>query len=163
MCSYEVGETKSKPIFHLRPTCSLCPPSSILSCVKTLRSCWGAHRWRTQSLTSRISQLPVIITQSCLTLCDPMHCSPPGFSVYGIIQARILDWIAIPFSRGSSWPRDQTRISCASCMTGRFFTFWVTGEVQEVAEWSLIELAWLQLGPPSYQVLWAWKWNSRGK
>ena len=50
--------------------------------------------------------------QLCLTLCDLMDCSPPGSSVRGIFQARILEWVAIPFSRGSSWPRDQTRISC---------------------------------------------------
>ena len=44
--------------------------------------------------------------QSCLTLCDPMDCSPPGSSVHGIIPARIQEWVAIPFSRGSSQPRD---------------------------------------------------------
>ena len=44
--------------------------------------------------------------QSCLTLCDRMDCSPPGFSVHGILQARILEWVAMPFSRGSSQPRD---------------------------------------------------------
>ena len=49
--------------------------------------------------------------QLCPTLCDPMDCSPPGFSVCGIIQARILEWIATPSSRGSSQPRDQTHIS----------------------------------------------------
>ena len=48
----------------------------------------------------------VLVAQSCLTLCDPMNCSPPGSSVHGIIQARILEWGAIPFSRGSSQPRD---------------------------------------------------------
>ena len=48
--------------------------------------------------------------QSCPTLCDPMDCSPRGSSVHGILQARILEWIAISFSRGSSWPRDGTRI-----------------------------------------------------
>ena len=46
------------------------------------------------------------VTQSHLTLCDPMDCSPPGSSVLGILQARILEWVAIPFSRGSSQPRD---------------------------------------------------------
>ena len=49
------------------------------------------------------------VTPLCLTLCDPMECSPPASSVYGILQARILEWVAIPFSKGSSWPRDQTR------------------------------------------------------
>ena len=54
----------------------------------------------------------MLVVQSCLTLCDPMDCSPPGFSVRGILQARILEWAAISFSRGSSQPRDQTWVSC---------------------------------------------------
>ena len=54
---------------------------------------------------------PVLVTQSCPTLWDPMDCSPPGSSVHGILQARILEWVAIPFSRGSSWPKDQTWVS----------------------------------------------------
>ena len=52
--------------------------------------------------------------QSCLTLCNPTNCSPPGSSVHGILQARIPEWIAISSSRGSSQPRDWTRISCIS-------------------------------------------------
>ena len=52
------------------------------------------------------------VTQSCLTLCDPMDCSPPGSSVHGIFQARGLEWIAISFSRGSSQPRARTQVSC---------------------------------------------------
>ena len=51
------------------------------------------------------------VTQSSLTLCDPMDCSPPGYSVHRILQARILEWVAISFSRGSSQPRDQTQVS----------------------------------------------------
>ena len=51
------------------------------------------------------------VAQSCPTLCDPMDCSPPGSFVHGILQARILEWVAISFSRGSSQPRDQTRVS----------------------------------------------------
>ena len=56
--------------------------------------------------------------QSCLTLCDPVDCSPPGFSIHGILQARILEWVAISFSRGSSRPRDRTQVSC---IPGRHF------------------------------------------
>ena len=81
--------------------------------------------------------------------CDPMDCSPPGFSVHGIFQARILEWVAISFSRGSSWPWDWTQVSCPA---GRFFTDWVTretpiwyavhpiicGAVVHNKEWSLI-------------------------
>ena len=54
--------------------------------------------------------------QSCLTLCDPMDCNPPGSSVHEIVQARILEWIVISSSGGSSQPRDQTLISCVSCV-----------------------------------------------
>ena len=59
----------------------------------------------------------------CLTLCDPVDCSPPGSSVHRILQARILEWVAIPFSRGSPWSRDWTHVSCSA---GRFFTIWAT-------------------------------------
>src|SRR5574337_84683 len=50
--------------------------------------------------------------QSCLILCDPMDCSPPGSSVHGILQVRILEWVAMPSSRGSSQPRGGTQVSC---------------------------------------------------
>ena len=53
----------------------------------------------------------VLVAQSCPTLCDPMDYSPPGSSVHGILQARILEWVAMPFSRGSSQPRDRTQVS----------------------------------------------------
>ena len=57
--------------------------------------------------------------QSCPILCDPMDCSPPGSSVHGILQVRIVEWVAMPYSRGSSGPRDQIHVSC---FAGRFFT-----------------------------------------
>ena len=63
--------------------------------------------------------------QSCPTLCDPVACSPPGSSVHGILQARILEWVVMPSSRGSSWPRDGTRVSCSSCIAGGFFLFFL--------------------------------------
>ena len=63
------------------------------------------------------------VTQSFPTLCDPIDCSLPGSSVHGILQARILEWGAISFSRGSSWPGDWTR---ASRIVGRCFTIWAT-------------------------------------
>ena len=58
------------------------------------------------------------VTQSCLTLCDPVDCSPPGSSVHGVLMARILEWVAISFSRGSSRPRNRTYVSC---IAGRCF------------------------------------------
>ena len=63
--------------------------------------------------------LKVLVTQLCPILCDPVDCSPPGSSVHGILQARILKWVAISYSRGSSQPRDETRVSR---IAGRFFT-----------------------------------------
>ena len=66
------------------------------------------------------------VTQSYPTLCDPMDCSLPGSSVYGIFQAIVLEWIAISFSRGSSQPRDRTQVSH---IIDRCFTVWATREV----------------------------------
>ena len=71
------------------------------------------------------------VAQSCPTLCDPMDCSPPGSSVPGILQARILEWVAICFSRGSSWPRDQTYVSC---IAGRCFNLWAIREACSLRE-----------------------------
>ena len=66
-----------------------------------------------------------LVIQLSLTLCNPMDCNPPGSSVYGIQQARILEWEAIPFSRQSSLPRVQISVSH---IAGRFFTIWATRE-----------------------------------
>ena len=71
----------------------------------------------------------VLVTQSCSTLCDPVDCSPPGSSVHGILQARILEWVAIPFSRRSYWPRDRTQISHIS---GRFLLSETPGKPQYI-------------------------------
>ena len=62
-------------------------------------------------------------------LYDTMDCSPPDFSVHGIPQARIVEWVAILFSRGSSWPRDETQVSC---IAGRFFTIWAIREISKM-------------------------------
>ena len=66
-----------------------------------------------------------VCAQSCLTLWVPMDCSPPGSSVHGIFQARILEWVAFSFSRGLFWPRDWTQVSH---IAGRPFTIWATRE-----------------------------------
>ena len=66
---------------------------------------------------------------SCIQFfCDPMDCSPPVSSVHRNLQARILERVAMPSSRRSSWPRDQTQVSCGSCISGRFFTTSATWE-----------------------------------
>ena len=70
-----------------------------------------------------------LVAKSCLTLCNPMDCSPPGSSVHGISQARVLVWVAISFSRGSSQPRDRTQVSYIS----RWILYhWATREAQEL-------------------------------
>ena len=66
--------------------------------------------------------------QLCLTLCDPKDCSPPGSSVHGILQARILEWVAISCSRGSSWPRDWTHVSYISCIDRWVLYHFTTGK-----------------------------------
>ena len=65
------------------------------------------------------------VAQSCPTLCDPMDCSLPCSSIHGIFQARVLEWVAIAFSRGSSRPRDRTPVSL---IVGRRFTVWASRE-----------------------------------
>ena len=70
-----------------------------------------------------LHSVKVKVAQLCLTLYNPMDHSLPGSSVHGILQARILEWVAIVFSRGSSWPRNWTRVSCVG---GEFFASWAT-------------------------------------
>jgi len=88
---------------------------------------YGNTMWTVKSYESWWECLKVLVAQSCLTFCDPMDCSPPGSSVHGILQARILEWVAISFSRVSSWPWDRTQISH---IAGRLFTDWATREAQ---------------------------------
>ena len=96
-----------------------------------IRITWGRMNrrmfyFRRQCTGKRVE---VSVIQSCLTLWDPMEYkySLSGSSVYGILQARILEWVAIPFFRGSSWTRDRTQVSC---IAGRFFTVWAPREAQ---------------------------------
>ena len=70
-----------------------------------------------------------LVTKSCRLFWDPMNCSLPGYSVPGISQARILEWVAISCSRGSSQPRDRTCIFCVSCIGRQILYHWATWEV----------------------------------
>ena len=74
-------------------------------------------------------KVKVLVAQLYLHLCDPMDCSLPGSSVNGILQARILEWVAIPFSRRSSQPRDRTQVFW---IAGRFFTNWATRDAPQI-------------------------------
>ena len=99
----------------------------------------GSSRHRNQTQVSRIAsrcfnlwatrEAQSEVAQSCPTLWDPMDYSPPGSSVHGIFQARILEWVTISFSRESSWPRDRTRVSR---IAGRHFTVWATRETTRI-------------------------------
>ena len=91
---------------------------------------------------------PYEAAQSCMTFCEPMDCNLPGSSVHGILQARVLEWVATSFSRGSSQPRDQTRVSC---IAGRCFTVWA---IREAYLNQLIQQIFIK------HLLWAW--NSVG-
>ena len=76
--------------------------------------------------------------QSCLTIYEPMDCSPPGSSVHGTFQARILEWVAISSSRGSSLPRDRTHVSSVSC----------------IGRWILLPLSYLGSPCSKYSSMW---------
>ena len=91
-----------------------------------------------------------LLLQSCLTLCDPMDCSPPGSSVHGILQASILEWVAMPFSRGSSLPRDQTSVSCI----GRWILYHCT-------TWEALssQSPWILLNCPLCKLPWGFRWE----
>ena len=82
-------------------------------------------------------KMKVLATQLCLTLCDPMDCSPPGSSVHGILQARVLESVAILFSRGSSRPRDPTWVSCTA---GRLYHLNHRGS--RITEYGTVKQAW---------------------
>ena len=101
-----------------------------------------SHSWVGQGTLASVGQDPIEeahlnyeseseVAQSCPTPCDPTDCSLPSSSVHGIFQARVLEWVAISFSRGSSQPRDQTQVSH---IVGRRFTIWATREVIKKAE-----------------------------
>ena len=88
----------------------------------------GEHRQvlvQELSIQNVLKVVKVLVTQLRPTLCNSVDCSPPGFSVHGILQARILEWVAIPSSEGSSLSRDWTQVSC---IAGGFFTIWATTE-----------------------------------
>ena len=77
-----------------------------------------------------VSSVKVNVLVTVVSDCDPMDCSPPASFVHGILQARILEQVIIPFSRESSWPRDWTQVSC---LAGRFFTIWATREAYHLS------------------------------
>ena len=120
---------KCPPLQFTFPSSVPCLPqtSQALSCLRALAPD-SLSAWNTVSLEGYkvypstpgclFSCVHTKLLQSCPNLCHPMDCNPPSSSVQGIIQARILEWVAMPSSWGSSQPRDRTCVSCISC-TGR--------------------------------------------
>ena len=119
---------------------------SLLGFVSQVEVLW-ASIWHTSSSNSFITcpdfvclslaesaELVGLILSACLlswvSVCNPMDCSPPGSSVHEILQARILEWVAMPSSRGSSWPRDWTCVSFVPALAGGFFTTAATWEAR---------------------------------
>ena len=95
-----------------------------MAAFQMLRGLWQSE------LIENPTSVPAKSLQSCLTLCDPLGCSPPGSSVHGILQARRLEWVAMPSSRGSSRHKDWIQVSC---IAGRFFfTIWATREAPNI-------------------------------
>ena len=89
----------------------------------------------------------VLFTQLCLTLCDTMDHSPSGSSLHGILQARTLEWVAIPYSKGSSWARDGPWVCY---IAGRFFAIWTTREahlIYPLAVWETWFYPWIEKIP----------------
>ena len=96
-----------------------------------------------------------LVTQSSLTLSDPMDCSPPGSSAHGILQTRILEWVSMPSSRGSPQPRDKTQVSC---FVRGFFTISATREAMNTGLGSLSRLQGIFLDQESNQSLLHCRW-----
>ena len=109
---------------------------------------WPCHLQAVRALLNHLTSLGSAapsyakLLQSCPTLCDPMDCSLPGSSVPGILWARILEWVAMPFSRASSWLRDQTASLKSSALAGGFFTTRTTLEASALGL-SSVKWGWL--------------------
>ena len=105
-------------------------------------SCWLINRKNKYKLIIEDQYNAALMTdsfvcaQSCPALCDPMNCSPPGSPVHAISQARILEWVAIFFSRGSPWPRDWTHVSC---IAGWYFTTELSGKSNDTEGIAMVE------------------------
>ena len=98
--------------------------------------------WPSLSSLVICTVLVAVCAQACMTLCDPMDCSPPGSTIQGIFQARILEWVAVSSSRGSSWTREWTHVFCISCI-GRWILYSWAKEALLVA--SEVTLCLIQL------------------
>ena len=115
------------PFWVIRSGASLLVSTLSSSVFASFPSWQATHNHSDAQVSQQCYGLPCVclVTQSCPTLWDPMDCSPPGSSIRGIFQARVLEWVAMPSSRGSYKPRDQTQVSC---IAGGSFTSQATRE-----------------------------------
>ena len=104
-------------------------PAFLLTISSLTNPCISSYIYSEWTACQPKSESESLVAQSCLTLCNPMDCSLPGSSFRGIFQAIVLEWVAISFSRGSSWPRNRTQVSH---IVGRRFTIWATREYQAI-------------------------------
>ena len=119
---------------------------------------WAFHRRSHVCIRSFISPQPSFwgrivrhAARSCTTLGDPVDCSPPGSSVHGTLQARILEWVAMPSSRGSSWPRDRTHVSYVFRTGRRVLYHCTTWEVPQTCQY---QVNWCWIGSYESNNLW---------
>ena len=138
-CRYVCSVAQSRPTL-CNPLDCILPGFSVHGIFQARILEWVAISWY-YFLIMLLCLKSVLVTQSCLTLYNPMDCSPPGSPVHGILQARILEWVAISFSRGSYRPRDQTQVSCTA---GGFFIVWATREAKALPDF-MGEVNWHDL------------------
>ena len=122
----DLGKSGSFYFCHFRGYTTI-PDTLMERKAQQILTSYSHHRWGSKDISEVNLNISVpvesVVDQSCPTLCDPMDYTLPGSSVHGILHARIREWIALPFSRGFSQPRDWTQVSC---IAGRFFTVWAT-------------------------------------
>ena len=141
-CASAEKETSFSPTLNSYPSSCLCQGWQRI----TIQCSVPQHRKEVKGRSE--------VAQSCPTLCDPMNCSLPGSSVHGILQARILEWVAISFSRRPSWPRDWTQVSC---IVGRCFTIWATREIHTIfltGKYPERSLIWWNRGKRWWRLRW---------
>ena len=127
-CLAYVETPRSCVLIHASPSASVPPGSS-----------WVISFY---NKPVKVKKVTVLVTQSCPTLCYSMDFSSPISSAHGILQARILDWVAIPFSKRSSQPRDWSQVSS---IAGRFFTVWATRQAPVIHIHNFCRKYWIAL------------------
>ena len=137
-----------------RGLCAVAQPHHLQSATDVLWITDESQSWRRKKRPVSDKKKWNLVAQSYLAVCDPMDCSLPGFFIYGIFQARILEWVTISFSRGSSRPRDWTQVSS---IADRFFTVCATREDQWMPKWISKQFVhgetdWLSLSDKAFTV-----------